>query len=180
MTRALLAAAAALALSACATAAPAPATGSVHFYAFDPASDLSRRLTRGVTLEVQRGLLGGARVLRFYSTTATGSAPLERGGISDAQLRAALPAGAEESDAYAILPEDDGPALTRALCPGSDRAWLVTGRVRPLRDLRMHAVGQVGSGAPVLCASLDYRYRGEFARPVRTAVGPDEPAPGGG
>ena len=178
MTRALLAAAA-LGLAACASLSSPPQAGGTHFYAFDPASELSRRLTRGVTLEVERGLLGGARVVRFYSTTATGSAPLERGGLSDAQRRAALPEGAEEANAYAILPEDDGPALTRALCPGSDRAWLVVGRVRPLRDLRMHAVGQVRDAAPVLCATLDYRYRGEFARPVREAVGGEELPPAG-
>lgn len=181
MTRALPAAlaAAALGLSACASLADPPGAGT-RFYAYDPASPLSRHMTRGVTLEVERGLLGGARVVRFYATAATGSAALDHDAASGA-VRAALPAGASESNAYLIQAEGQGGALARALCPAATRTWLVMGRVRPGEDLRMHAVGETADGGARLCASLDYTYRGEFARPTPREAGErDEPIPGGG
>lgn len=182
MTRALpaaLAATAMLGLTACASLADPPGA-SARFYAYDPATPTARRMTRGITLEVERGLLGGARVVRFYATAATGSAALDHDAVSG-PVRAALPAGASESNAYLILPEGDGAALARALCPGTLRAWLVMGRVRPGEDLRMHAVGETPGGGARLCVTLEYVYRGEFARPSpREASGPEDPVSGAG
>lgn len=154
-----------LALSILMLAAAPAAAGQVRYYSFDPADAQTQRLTRGVTLEVERGLFGGVRVHGLYSTSARGSANLDHVGGMD--LRAALPAGARESNVYRILPEGDGRALGRALCAGSDEAFLVMGRVRLGDPLTVHAVGRTGEAAPQLCATLRYEFRGEWAMPPR-------------
>ena len=152
-------------------AAPA-AAGQVRYYSFDPADDRTQRLTRGITLEVERGLFGGVRVHGLYSTSARGSADLDHvGGLN---LSAALPAGARESNVYRILPDGDGRALGRALCAGSDEAYLVMGRVRLGDPLTVHAVGRTGEGAPQLCATLQYEFRGEWALPPRDGPDPSD------
>jgi hypothetical protein len=142
-----------------------PALADQRFYAYDPVSSSARLLTRGITLEVERGLLGATRVERLYSTAGAGSAGLERGGLTDAQMRQALQ-GVEESNVYRIEPDATGAALGRVLCPGASQVWLVFGRVRPLRDITVHAVGVGQDGQARRCQTLEYRYRGEWARPT--------------
>lgn len=142
-----------------------PAAAEDRYFAYDPANDAARLMTRGITLQAERGLFGGTRVERLFSTAGEGSAALERDSLPGG-TRAVLPEGAEESNVYRIDPEGHGAALSRALCPGASRVWLVMGRVRPVRDLTVHAVGQGAAGqAPLLCRTLEYRYRGEWARP---------------
>lgn len=142
-----------------------PASADERFYAYDAVSSSARLLTRGITLQVERGLFGGTRVERLYATVGSGSAALEREGLPDNQLRAALPAGAQESNAYRIEAEGNGAALSRVMCPGASQVWLVFGRVRPLRDITVHAVGQGQDGQLRHCQALEYRYRGEWAAP---------------
>lgn len=151
-----------LTLAACAAAGPALA--DERFYAYDPAGPSARLLTRGVTLQVERGLFGATRVERFYSTSGEGSAGLARGGLTDGELRAALPAGASESNVYRIEAEGAGAALSRVLCPGAQEVYLVFGRVRPLRDITVQAVGR-GAAGVLHCRTLEYRYRGEWTAP---------------
>lgn len=164
-----------LALAACAVAGPALA--DEHFYAFDPASSSARLMTRGVTLQVERGWFGATRVERLYSTAGEGSAALDRGGLSDSELRSALPAGATETNVYRIEPEGAGAALGRVLCPGAQEVFLVFGRVRPLRDLTMHAIGRGAAGTALHCATLQYTYRGEWTQPDPRDVRGDGPLP---
>lgn len=142
----------------------APARAEERYYAYDPANDSARLMTRGITLQAERGLFGGTRVERLFSTVGAGSAGLERDDIPG-DWRAVLPAGADETNAYRIDQEGNGRALARVLCPNADAVWLVMGRVRPVRDLTVQVVGQTLSGQLVLCRTLEYRYRGEWARP---------------
>ena len=123
------------------------------------------QMSRGVTLQVERGWFGATRVERLYSTAGEGSAALDRGGLSDGELRGALPAGATESNVYRIEPEGAGAALGRVLCPGAQEVFLVVGRVRPLRTLTMHAIGRGAAGTALHCATLEYTYRGEWSQP---------------
>ena len=170
MTRvALISFVAAAAILAAAPAAHAEA----KLYAYDPADASTRGRTGGVTLEVERGLLGGARIRRLFSTAARGSARVTRDDASQSLVLRALPAGATEQNVYVIELEGDGRALARALCPGSERAWFVVGRVRPLTPLTIRIVGQVGENTPVNCAPLSYRYRGEWDMPDRAGPGRD-------
>lgn len=152
--------------------AAAPASAETRFLAYDAADRVTQALTRGVTLEVRRGLLGGVSVRRIISTSARGSARIDYGGPDN--VRRALPEGANEATVYTIPAEGDGRGLSRALCPGSDQAYLVLGRVRPGRPLTVHAVGRWADGAVRHCVKLDYTYRGEWALPpASTAGAPD-------
>lgn len=152
----------ALAVLALALAAQ-PARADTVFYAYDPADTLTLSLTRGITLQIERGLLGGTRIRRLYSTAGRGSAALERGGPGG--VIDALPEGAAERAVYRIAPEGDGRALAGALCPASEEAWLVSSRIRGARSLTIHAVGRWADGRFRHCAPLRYDFRGEWATP---------------
>lgn len=154
---------AAVLLFGCGVLVAAPAHADTRFLAFDAADRVTQALTRGVTLEVKRGLFGAVSVRRIISTTARGSARIDYGG-PDA-VRRALPDGSNEHSVYTIPAEGDGRGLSRALCPGSDQAFLVLGRVRAGRPLTVHAVGRWADGAMRHCVQLQYSYRGEWALP---------------
>ena len=140
-----------------------PAAAETRYLAYDAADRITQALTRGVTLEADRGLFGAISVRRIISTSQRGSADIRRGG-PDA-VRRALPAGSTESAVYHINPEGDGRGLSRALCPGSSEVWLVAGRVRLGRPLTLHAVGRWSDGAYRHCVELSYAWRGEWATP---------------
>jgi hypothetical protein len=151
-----------------------PAVAETRYLAFDASDRITQALTRGVTVEVERGLFGAMRARRIISTSARGSAEVRRGG-PDA-VRRLLPEGSGETAVYEIAPEGDGRGLSRALCPGSQEAWLVLGRVRAARPLVMHAVGRWSDGQMRHCVRLAYDYRGEWAMPpAPTAVAPATP-----
>ncbi len=158
-------------------AAAGPAAAETRYLAYDAADRITQALTRGVTLEANRGLFGAISVRRIISTSQRGSADIRRGG-PDA-VRRALPAGSTENTVYHIMPEGDGRGLSRALCPGSEEVWLVAGRVRMARPLTLHAVGRWSDGAYRHCVELSYSWRGEWAMPPASALGDDAGAPVG-
>ena len=149
-------------------AAAGPAAAETRYLAYDASNRVTQALTRGVTLEADRGLFGAISVRRIISTSQRGSADIRRGG-PDA-VRRALPAGSTESAVYHINPEGDGRGLSRALCPGSSEVWLVAGRVRMARPLTLHAVGRWSDGAYRHCVQLSYAWRGEWAMPPAPSV----------
>ncbi len=155
-----------------AVSAAAPAHADTRFLAYNATDRITSAMTKGVTLEVRRGLFGAVNVERLFSTTARGSAEFTRGGPDGA--RRVLPAGARENDLYAISQTvGDGRGLSRALCPGADNAWLIMSRVRAGRPLTMQAVGQWADGTFRHCTTLSYEWRGEWA----TAPGSSAPKP---
>lgn len=149
-----------------------PAMAETRYLAFDASNRVTQALTRGVTLEADRGLFGAISVRRIISTSNRGSADIRRGG-PDA-VRRALPDGSRETSVYTISPEGGGRGLSRALCPSADEAWLVLGRVRLGRPLTLHAVGRWTDGTYRHCVELSYDWRGEWAMPP--AVSPDADA----
>ena len=149
-----------------------PAMAETRYLAFNASDRVTQALTRGVTLEADRGLFGAISVRRIISTSNRGSADIRRGG-PDA-VRRALPDGSRETSVYTITPEGGGRGLSRALCPSADEAWLVLGRVRLGRPLTLHAVGRWPDGAYRHCVELSYDWRGEGARLPET--GPDHDA----
>lgn len=162
------------ALIAAAAFGAGPAAASTRFLAFDARDRTTQALTRGVTLEVERGLFGATAVRNLFSSTSRGSASFTPGG-PDA-VRRTLPAGASESGVYAIVQEGDGRGLARALCPGADETWVVVGRVRAGRPMTMHAVGRWSDGQFRHCVQLNYDYRGEWATQAGSSPARDAPA----
>lgn len=155
------------------SATAGPAAAEIRYLAYDASDRVTQALTRGVTLEADRGLFGAISVRRIISTSQRGAADIRRGGPGE--VYRALPAGSTERTVYNILPEGDGRGLSRALCPGSDEVWLVSGRVRLGRPLTLHAVGRWSDGAYRHCVQLSYSWRGEWALPPASAVGDDAP-----
>jgi hypothetical protein len=145
-----------------------PAAADTRYLAFDPSDRVTTALTRGVTLEVERGWFGAVSVRRIISTTARGSATISRGGPDEA--RRVLPEGSGESTVYSIAQEGDGRGLSRALCPGAEATFLVVGRVRAGRPMVMHGAGRWPDGAFRHCVTLSYNYRGEWSLPPRAAA----------
>lgn len=150
-----------IALSASVVAGPAMA--EIRYLAFDASDRLTQALTRGVTLEANRGLFGAISVRRIISTSSRGSAEIRRGGPEE--VRRMLPEGSREATVYTINTEGDGRGLARALCPGADEAWLVTGQIQLARPLKMHAVGRWSDGTFRHCVQLSYSWRGEWSAP---------------
>lgn len=159
------------------TAIAGPAAAEIRYLAYDASDRVTQALTRGVTLEANRGLFGAISVRRIISTTARGSADIRRGGPD--QVRRVLPDGSRETAVYTIKPEGDGRGLSRALCPGADETWLVLGRVRLARPLTVHAVGRWTDGTFRHCVALSYNWRGEWAMPPAGAASEDTAAPVG-
>jgi hypothetical protein len=155
-----------------ASAIAGPAAAETRYLAYDASDRVTQAMTRGITLEADRGLFGAISVRRIISTSNRGSADIRRGG-PDA-VRKALPAGSRETSVYAITPEGGGRGLSRALCPGSEEAWMVLGRVRLGRPMTVHAVGRWPDGGYRHCVQLSYNWRGEWALPP--ASGPDDDA----
>jgi hypothetical protein len=150
--------------------------GAKRYLAYDASDRITRALTRGVTLEVERGLFGAVAVRRIISTSARGSATIESGGPD--QARRALPEGAHGATTlYTIPATGDGRPLGRALCPGADETYLVVGSVRAVRPLVMHAVGRWSDGQFRHCVQLSYAYRGEWAMPPRPSPDADTRVP---
>ena len=144
------------------------AAGAKRYLAYNPSDRITTALTRGLTLEVERGLFGAVAVRRILSTSSRGSATIEQGGPDAA--RRVLPDGAGETSLYTIPETGDGRPLARALCPGADQTFLVLGRVRAVRPLVMHAVGRWPDGQYRHCVQLSYDYRGEWALPPRRSA----------
>lgn len=140
--------------------AAAPARADTRYFSYNASDRITQALTKGVTLQVRRGLFGAVSLERLFSTTARGSADFTRGG-PDA-VRRALPEGARETDLYEIEQMGDGRGLARALCPGADKVWVVIGRIRAPRPLSLQAVGRWSDGAYRHCVTLNYEWRGEW------------------
>ena len=152
-----------------------PAAAETRYLAYDASDRITQALTRGITLEADRGLFGAISVRRIISTSNRGSADIRRGG-PDA-VRQALPAGSTEYAVYTITPEGGGRGLSRALCPGADEAWMVLGRVRMGRPMSIHAVGRWPDGGYRPCVRLSYNWRGEWALPSASGPGEDATTP---
>ena len=149
-----------------------PASAETRYLAYDASNRVTQALTRGITLEADRGLFGAITVRRIISTSNRGAADIRLGGPDGA--RRVLPAGATETILYTVSPEGDGRGLSRALCPGSDEAYLILGRVRLGRPLTAQAIGRWTDGTFRHCVTLSYNWRGEWAVPP--AGGPDDSA----
>jgi hypothetical protein len=157
------------------SAVAGPASAETRYLAYDASDRVTQAMTRGITLEADRGLFGAISVRRIISTSNRGSADIRFGG-PDA-VRRALPAGSRETSVYTINPAGGGRGLSRALCPGAEEVWMVIGRVRLGRPMTAHAVGRWSDGGYRHCVRLSYNWRGEWALPAASGPGGDAPIP---
>lgn len=148
------------------------AQAAQKIYSYVPSDAATRkRIDSGLTFVFDKGLVG-MRVKEVLATEAKARAALVPVGDKElgAPLSKVLPAGAGERDLYEVTAEDQGPAMVRAFCPGSTEGWLVFGPMRARRDLVVHALGDdPQTGAPRLCATLNFTFRGEWAIPLRSS-----------
>ena len=159
------------------SAVAGPAAAETRYLAYDASNRVTQALTRGITLEGDRGLFGAITMRRIISTSNRGAADIRIGGPDGA--RRALPRGSTENILYTVSSDGDGRGLSRALCPGSDQAFLVLGRVRLGHPLTAQAIGRWADGTFRHCVSLSYTWRGEWAVPPASAPD-DSNAPVGG
>ncbi|HYF23310.1 MAG TPA: hypothetical protein VD929_07925 [Caulobacteraceae bacterium] len=169
LSRHLYAAAAAVALIAWSGAALA---ADLRWYSYDPATPQTKKLTGGLTFELDPGMLKMKnKVQRLFSTKGEAVAelkPADGGPISGAALRATI-GDAGERTLYAVSPEKHGGALARALCKGQSQAWMAFSPVRRNERLTVHvlALDPEAGNQPFLCATLDYKFRGEWKLPPK-------------
>ncbi len=141
-----------------------------YIYSYDPVSVAAKALTEsGLSFEFEKGLMGGPRVRRIIQTGEFGAADLKpsseaelgKGGVA-AALGRDRPAG----PLYEILPTDQGKSFVRAVCPGSERAWLLIGRLERFRDLQVQAVGRKASDPSAhVCSTLEFTFRNDLRLP---------------
>ena len=147
-------------------AVPAAALAGEHVYSYEASSPAARVLApTGLSFVFEKHMLGGVRVERIIQTGERGSADVRPASGSDlGNLRALLgaqPAG----DLYEIEPRGDGRAFVEAICPGSERAWLVISPMERFRDLKVQAVGRSAKGAPRHCVDLAFTFHSEWVLP---------------
>jgi hypothetical protein len=155
---------AALVLTLCLAAGAAQA--EIRQFSYDPANADTRAAAGPVTLMINQTLFS-TRVLKMRSTEAKATVDLARSGDG--------PGGAVGRDApgreiYRILPTNDGPAFTAALCPGSKRSWLALTAVKYGRNVQAVVFGDDPSGGPVKrCRTLEFAFHGEWRLPPGAA-----------
>lgn len=143
------------------------AQAAQRIYSYDPDDAATRAyVDNGLTFVVDKGLFG-TEVKEVLATQAKATARLDL--TSERELGAPLRTLLDEGtggDLYAIGDDNEGPAMVRSLCPGSSRGWLVIGPVRPREDLTVQALGDdPATGKPRHCATLNFRFRGEWRLP---------------
>jgi hypothetical protein len=163
--------------AAVALAAAGPAFAAKKVYSYDSASPLTQKMTEnGLTFVFDKGLMS-QKVLKLIETHDVGQAdlrPASEHDLGPGGLTALIGREAHERDLYEITPKGDGIALRRALCRGSDRAWLAFGKLKVGEDLRVQALGHdPATGATRLCMTLDYSFHGEWTLPPIDLPQPD-------
>lgn len=157
------------------------AVASPLMYSYDSMTPITETMTEsGVTLILDKSLLH-TRVLRLVETLNVGSAdlkPASEGELGRGGLGALVGPELHEHDLYEILKKDDGRALSNALCPGSDKAWLAFGPIKQDRELKVRALGrEAKTGKAWLCLTLDYAFHGVWAMPPVDLPQPDRSDP---
>src|SRR5690348_11063895 len=140
--RTLSRSAAALAVFLCA-ATSAAAASKDRIFSYDATNDAARTLAAGgLTFVFRKSTFGGTRVLKVLSTQEKGTAELKPAPEKDlgpGGIDGLVGHKVREHDLYEISHEGQGDPLIHATCPGSDRAWLAFGSLRPEGELVIHA-----------------------------------------
>lgn len=142
-----------------------PAAAATGMFSYYPADQETRALTdNGFTLLFDKRTLGAVRLRTLMSTQARAQADLEP--AEERELGVSLRKLIGDSDAYDLYrigEADQGPAMVRAFCPGSTKAWLSFGPVKARRNLEIRVLGDdPKTGKARACATLNMIYRGDW------------------
>jgi len=151
-----------------------PALAGRGMFSYYPADAETRDLTdNGFTLLFDKGLMGSVRLRKLMSTEAPASAELIP--ADDRELGVpirSLIGKSDASDLYRIGDDEQGPAMVRAFCPGSKKAWLGFSPVRIRRNIEIQVLGDdPKTGKARHCATLQLNYRGDW-NPRPPSFGP--------
>ena len=139
---------------------------TVRLFSYDPADGKTRGVTGGLTFQFNQSMFG-VKVTNVRATEAKATAelaPANPSSVGPGGLAAV--AGSPRGDLYAVLPSDEGAALTSALCPGSRRAWMAIGKLKFNEDLQVFVIGDNSAGGPArLCQTLNFTFHGEWRLP---------------
>ncbi|MDB5439108.1 MAG: hypothetical protein JWM33_1535 [Caulobacteraceae bacterium] len=147
---------------------PGLACAAERRFTYDSGSARAKALTgAGLTLTVDQGLLGGAKLKLVQATAVPVAAEIEAAERADeAEIRALLPKVAAKVALYRVDPKaQEGAVLSAAFCPGATRVWLATSPIAYGKPLTLWAVGQGGGAAKLLCAEMAFTWRGEWRLP---------------
>ena len=155
-----------------ALAAPGLAAASVRLFSYDPANDVTWKVSGPLTFQFRQRLVF-TTVMNIHSTQGQATADLKpvdehvlgRGGLSRL-----IGKNAPERDLYEVEPAAEGADLIKAFCPGSTHAWMAFGRLVEARPLRIRVLGDAPGGGARLCETLDFTYRGEWKLPPGPGV----------
>jgi hypothetical protein len=155
-----------------AACAAGPASAADRMISFEPVSPDARRLTgAGITVLFTDRLMG-QRVNRLLATAIPAQANLKPASNRVLNgLKVENP-----GDLYAIDDKSaQGAVYVRAFCPSSKRAWLGFSRVGR-GELTVVALGDDPKDAVKtrLCATMAFKFKGEWALPPRTPPDPME------
>ncbi len=149
-----------------------PVLAAERMISFEPVSPDARRLTgAGITVLFTDRLIG-QRVNRLLATAIPAQANLKPASVRALGGLKVEPLG----DLYAVDDKSaQGAVYVRAFCPGSKQAWLAFSRVGR-GELTVQALGD-DPAKPTqarLCATMMFRFKGEWTLPPRTAPDPME------
>ena len=153
-----------------------PAAADDRYYAYEAEGAAARHRTGDLTLAVARSLFGGTRATTVFRRRGA-DLPLTRDErtFPAAALRAVLRADAGAVSVYAV-DAAAGQGFAQGACDGSARAWIAMPTPQPYRNLRLHVLKQdPATRAPVLCETLEYRWRAEWDVPNRTRLPREDP-----
>jgi hypothetical protein len=147
-------------------AASGAAEATTRLFSYDPADSRTRQVAGGLTFQFDQSMFG----MRITNVRATeGKATADLAPASPASVGPgglARVSGDPKGDLYAVLPTDDGAALTSALCPGSKRAWMAIGKLKFDQDVQVYVIGDDPAGGPArTCQALAFTFHGEWRLP---------------
>ena len=135
-------------------------------YSYDPDNVDARASTGPMTFTFRQSLTR-TTVLNARSTESEATVnlhPIAEGALG-LPLRGLIGATAAERQVYVIAADEDGPAFTTALCPGSTRGWLAISRPRYGQELRVDVISKAVTGPARLCRRLVFSFHGEWRLP---------------
>jgi hypothetical protein len=148
--------------------AGAASASTDRYFSYDADNDAAKHRTQEIHIWLRQGLMGGVRLVHIYRSRGDGfDLKAVYPPWSDKALKTALEGDPRGVSFYAVDPVE-GEGFARGACHGAPKAWLALVAPKPFQPLRLVVLGDDAQAhAPVVCETLDYRWRGEWLLPPR-------------